>query len=529
MADESLERREEQPVVIAALSALAGLFLCCIALNTFVDPDIFHEMALFREALALGYLPLADQFAYTPTVYPSVHHEWGAGAILYFVSTTGGAAGLLALKYLLCAGIAIVVVGCARLKGASYAVLCPLIPIGILLSLIGFTTVRAQMFTLLALACLLYFLEQDRRFVGLRASGCGLQDQMLEPVAWRLKPVWRWRLWIGAWLAVYVLWVNVHGGFVVGLVVVALYTAEQIFRKRPVGHLIATIIAMAALIMVNPYGWHYYPYIWDALWLERPLIPEWRPLWHAWGPVLGFYVFSLVLVVYAVARRGVRQLPGLVIVLLTAYAALRHQRHLSLYAVVWVCCVPAFLQETPLARLLQQVWITRRRACIWSWGVMATVLFGALVVHNPLRLRLPANRGDHPKLVYPVGAVSYLREVSFRGNLMTPFTTGAFVTWKLFPSVKVSMDGRFEVAYPPGGLAENHAFYQAEVGWRETLNKYPTDMVLIATNVPLVEAMSHTESWQRVYADDAFELYAPLSRDWAHVDNRGQRFEGDFP
>ena len=508
MADESLERNDEKPVVIAALSALAGLFLCCIALNTFVDPDIWHEMALFREALALGYLPLADQFAYTPTVDPSVQHEWGAGAILYFVSTTGGSAGLLALKYSLCAGIAIVVVRCARLKGASYAVLCPLMPIGILLSLIGFSTIRAQMFTLLALACLLYFLEQDRR-------------------GWPRG--WRWRQWIGPWLAIYVLWVNVHGGFVVGLVVVVLYTAEQIFRKRPVGHLIATMIAMAALVVVNPYGWHYYPYIWDALWLDRPLITEWRPLWHAWGPVLGFYVFSLVLVTYAVARRGVRQLPGLAIVLLTAYAALRHQRHLSLYAVVWVCYVPAFVQETPLARLLQQIWTARRRVCLWSWGVMAAVLFGALVVHNPLRLRLPANPGDHSKLVYPVGAVSYLRQVSFRGNLMTPFTTGAFVSWKLFPSVKVSMDGRFEVAYPPGALAENHAFYQAEVGWRETLNKYPTDMVLIATNVPLVEAMSHTESWQRVYVDDAFELHAPLSRDWAHVDNRGQRLQGGFP
>ncbi len=504
MASQLLERNDEKPTVFAALSALAGLFLCCIALNTFVDPDMWHQMALFREALALGHLPLADQFAYTPTVYPSVQHEWGAGAILYFVSTTGGAAGLLGLKYLLCAGIAIVVVRCARLNGAFYAVLCPLMPIGIMLSLIGFSTIRAQMFTLLALACLLYFLEQDRR--GLRG-----------------------RRWIGPWLAIHVLWVNIHGGFVVGLVVMVLYTAEQVLRKRPTGHLIATTIAMVALIMVNPYGWRYYPYIWDALWLDRPLITEWRPLWHAWGPVLGFYVFSLVLVAYAVARRGVRQLPGLVIVLLTAYAALRHQRHVSLYAVVWVCCVPAFLQETPLARLLQQVWTKRRRACTWSWGVMAAVLSVALVVHNPLRLRLPANQGDHSMLVYPVGAVSYLRQVSFRGNLMTPFTTGAFVSWKLFPGVKVSMDGRFEVAYPPGAMAENHAFYQAESGWRETLNKYPTDMVLIATNRPLAEAMSQAGGWQRVYVDDAFELHAPIGRAWPHVDNRGQRLQGEFP
>jgi hypothetical protein len=38
---------------------------------------------LFREVLAQGSVPLVDHFAYTPTVVPSVHHEWGAGAIAY--------------------------------------------------------------------------------------------------------------------------------------------------------------------------------------------------------------------------------------------------------------------------------------------------------------------------------------------------------------------------------------------------------------------------------------------------------------
>ena len=112
---------------------------------------------------------------------------------------------------------------------------------------------------------------------------------------------------------------------------------------------------------------------------------------------------------------------------------------------------------------------------------------------------------------------------------MTPFTSGAFVSWKLFPSVKVSIDGRFEVAYPPGALAENHAFYQAESGWRDTLDKYPTDMVLIPTYGPLAEAMSDAGGWQRVYADDAFELHAPLERVWPHVDRLGQRLQGEFP
>ena len=50
-----------------------------------IDMDLFHEMALIREALALGRIPMEDVFAQTSTVSPVVHHEWGTGAVLYFL------------------------------------------------------------------------------------------------------------------------------------------------------------------------------------------------------------------------------------------------------------------------------------------------------------------------------------------------------------------------------------------------------------------------------------------------------------
>ena len=79
---------------VLALAAMAGYRVS----GTVVDPDLWHEMALFRAALALGSLPLHDLFAYTPTVFPSIHHEWGAGAIGY-----GVARGSTAVDWLRCA------------------------------------------------------------------------------------------------------------------------------------------------------------------------------------------------------------------------------------------------------------------------------------------------------------------------------------------------------------------------------------------------------------------------------------------
>src|SRR5580698_7136375 len=88
-------------VYLSAGLAAAGFLLLMIANMNFCDPDVWHEMALFREALADGRVPTEDHFAYTPTVSPSIHHEWGTGAILYTVMTTFGGPGMMVLKYAL--------------------------------------------------------------------------------------------------------------------------------------------------------------------------------------------------------------------------------------------------------------------------------------------------------------------------------------------------------------------------------------------------------------------------------------------
>jgi hypothetical protein len=67
---------------IAVYLGCASLLLALIAFN-FVDIDIWHQMNLVRASLAAGHLLTEDPFAYTPTVHPLIHHEWGAGVIAF--------------------------------------------------------------------------------------------------------------------------------------------------------------------------------------------------------------------------------------------------------------------------------------------------------------------------------------------------------------------------------------------------------------------------------------------------------------
>jgi hypothetical protein len=494
---------------VTATFALAAMLAYRVS-GAVVDPDLWHQMALFRRALELGYLPLRDAFAYTPTVHPSVHHEWGAGAIGYAVAQGFDGNGLIALRYALVFGLAALCWSVARARQAPYAVLVPLSMLAIRLVDAGFSPVRAQMYSFALLAVLLLLLEVDQRGK-------------------------RW--WIGPWLGLYVVWVNLHAGFLVGVGLFFVHWLEMWLRGAPHRHLLIVGIAMVPLALLSPYHVHYAAYLLRAVTMERPHIHEWTGLWMSENRTLSsFYGSSLLLLAYAACRAGWRNTRGLMLVLVTAVVALQSRRMVCVYGIAWLCYTPAYLAATPLGESIQRLWTRRRALQIGFWAAMTLVFLSAGWPAHPWRLRIPSDRD--PRLpnhvVYPVGAVDYLAEHGFAGNLLVGFDWGGYVLWKLHPRVKVSMDGRYEVAYAPEVEAEQYAFFQAEPGWQQLLDQpsyRATDAILAPRFLGsrIHEKLVELLGWKRVYRDKTFELFARESSDLPLVDQPDATFEGTFP
>lgn len=497
------------------LSGLAAMFVYRISLCE-ADVDMWHEMAWAREAVSRGEAPWEDCFAYTPTLSPCVHHEWGAGMIAYCLATHGGGAAIVAAKFLLALSLAVVCWKCARRRGASFATLGFLAPVAIMLSDDGFSTIRAQVYSFLFCALLLYWLDRDR-------EGS--------------------RRWIGIWLLVFVCWLNLHAGFLVGAGLWSLHALEQWRRGQPHAHLAAAGVLMIPLVAVNPYGLAYCRYLWRAVTLERPLVKEWAPLWESGHvPHISLFVLAAILLGYTVRQIGVARFPGLPIILITALYAAAHQRMLPFFAAAWICYLPAALEGTPLGQSMRKVWINREPALTAIWGLTTAGMALLTMSVAPWQLRVPgsAKPAERGAFVYPVGAVAYLAETSFQGNLMTPFDHGAYVLWKLHPQVKVSMDSRYEVAYPPEAAQENYAFYHAHPGWQETLARHSTHAVLVPRWSRLDQILGKDDSpnggkrqpeWRRVYQDDCFSLFfsAALTSERLLVDRTGEPMSGSFP
>ena len=502
------------------------LALCTFVLSRIaggvVDLDLFHEMALAREAVSTGAVPWKDSFAYTPTLNVVVHHEWGLGLIGLLLSNVGGGSGIILLKFLLVYSLGFVVWSTARRRripetklldnsnsnpapGAKPVIVALFMTLGIVLSDFGFATVRAQMFSYLFAALLLWGFDRDREGN-------------------------RW--WLAGVALLFPLWANLHGGCLVGAALFATHWLEQLIRRQPHWHLFAMGLLLIPLAALNPWGFHFHYYLIHAISLPRPAIAEWSPLWDAANrQQLINFVVSLLPLLVVLRQIGWRGIPGLLIILATAFAALKSNRFLPFYAIAYASYLPAAFCRTTLGKDLRQGWIRFQAGLATALSLVSVVLLIGALPAEPWRLQVASHplphQGHH--LIYPVGAVDYLTDQQFRGNVMVPYDWGSYVMWKLGPDVKVSIDSRYEVAYPLERMTEDDCFFHAETGWKEILAKYETDIVLTRADLPIVKAIEGYPGWSKIYSDAQFQMFARSGLDLPLRSIAGSAPNGTFP
>jgi hypothetical protein len=301
--------------------------------------------------------------------------------------------------------------------------------------------------------------------------------------------------------------------------------------------------------------------------MDRPYMTEWFPLWSATfrGAPLLLFLASVLVAGYTLWRgAGWKRLPGLPMVLVAALFALQSVRILPIYVVVWFSYVSPALSSTPVVPVVRRLWHRHARPVAALTLIISTVGLARILHQEALAVFLPVEGRDHRQL-FPAGAVQYLAEIDFHGNLMTPFGVGAYVSWKLHPQVRVGMDSRYEVAYDPALAEETMRVYRGEGDWREFLARHPTDAVLVPSSGALdslIVGWTREEGsrpdppdwpappdrpappgwreppgwpdppeWIEVFRDDAYAIFARpgVAAGMPRVDRTGQPIRGSFP
>jgi hypothetical protein len=446
------------------------------------DNDLWGHVLFGRDILAAGAVPRVDPYSYTVAGQPWFDHEWLAQVTMAGAYEHAGSAGLLILKFALATFTCALLFALMRRRTAVPEILGGLGMLAIAVLARGFA-VRPQIFTYCSVALTLWLIDRYQHG--------------------RPRALW-------AFPAVFVVWVNLHGGFVLGLAILGLFVAAECLRTRAlvVQPLLVWSVS-AAMTTLNPYGPALLGYIRSEL--SRPhLITEWQPVAAGDVSQLVFFGMAGLFVVTLPFFRDWRTSAWQpVLALISGGLALRAQRHTPVFA---LCAI------TPLAAQLDEAvrWVTRRSIFVLS-AASQRVIAAAIVGVAALQLVLTGLRWhrDGPQVVfdraeYPVGAVQALRRAGIHGNLVVPLDWGEYVLWHLAPGVKVSLDGRFATVYPDMLVYLNSGFFTGATGWRRMIDDYPTDLALVPSGT--LSPITRLSNWERVYGDDVAEIYARTDR-----------------
>jgi hypothetical protein len=456
---ESKSRLLEGIIVLVGVFALAVV----LAFHNITDGDLWAKLAIGSTLWNTGHLPRHDVYAFTRTLPEYIDHEWGAGVVFYALLQWFGPSSLIVLRMVLALGLLALAFMTGRRQGCDERILLLLALPCAACILTGYIPVaRSHVFTFFLFAATLFCLEELRR--GRRWPAAALPAIMLA-------------------------WANLHGGFVAGLGVIFIYCAVACAARDRIVLMISIGLACGAVTLVNPYGLGFWRYLIPALLHPRARILEWRPLQPlAWDDFWGFRLL-FVLTAGAVAAGWKRVAPknwaGLAVLAVTAWMGWRSRRHgpflgaaALAYAGPYFQAMRRSLPHPPFGRLLPKGegrgWFDLLPA--------AAVLYGAVAFWVAIRFMPGASLDPlSPIGEDPVREADILALAGARGNTATPFAWGSYVSWRLYPNIKISMDGRYETTYPESTFDLNNAFYDHDQqrDWFRLCRDFKVDYVIL--------------------------------------------------
>jgi hypothetical protein len=478
----------------------APLVLTLIGIFAFrfqpTDPDIWWHLNVGRDILQGG-IRQADIYSYTLPGYQWVDHEWSLNLIMFLLFTGQNNFVLLAFIWgavTFTAFYALVVNSLAKPLSSEGQIATWLSLVLGFMACLTCLGIRAQTVSILGFACVWLLLQKN---------------------GW---PFTKWALWLVP--LGFTLWANLHGGFVLGLGLLSLDIANDLFLVKPEARVIKQKLIILALSfcasLINPYGFGLYHEFWavftDAY--AHATVDEWRQLdLQKYKFVyLIFYLLGLA-ALYLKNSFYVNKLKistfKIVLSLLLLLCAFKSVRHLPFFV---LASLPIF------AELLEAelIGLSLKLPKAFAYAIFGLGLLGLMVATNFAAVQARANylaniQEKQFYKSYPVKALQFIKAKGLKGNLMAQYTWGGFIPWYQ-PGQKVFIDGRMPSWKKKGHstiLKEFNKVIHNEPESFKILQKYKVKYILLYRSSNLCRLYP---GWEPIYQDTSSVLLAPQNK-----------------
>lgn len=456
-------------------------------LNT--DGDLPRHLLVGNLILETRSVPTIDEFSFRTTGKPSIPHEWLAQVIFAASYNLLGLNGVVLLTALLVTAVFALVYR-NSIQGSS-SLFAALIFTGLAVSAsVMHILPRPHLFTYLLLSGWIMLLEQMRKG---------------RSRAWWALP------------AVMLLWVNLHGMFVLGIIAWLIYLAGSFLdnpggawlRRSEVKNLLAGGLLSIPVTLLSPSG----SGIWKTIFslgsnsYITSRISEYQPA-NFHQPATWPFVLLLILVIIGLSR--VTQKPSWSHTLLLAgfaAMALYTSRMLPLFAITaapiaaeiyanWIRNAKHLKNLSALETRVQQV-ERSTSGILWLIAIFSLVI---LLFASGQSIDAEKKGNVFDSEFFPVDAAAWLKSNPQNGRMFNAFDWGGYLLFELWPDQQIFMDGHTHI-FGEELTKEYVTVTGLDKGWEEILGKYQVQLVIMPEDSELVRQLESQADWQVIYAD----------------------------
>jgi len=443
------------------------------------EPDIWWHMRNARHLLQVHSFPRFDTYSLGAAGSPWMNFEWLSEIPYLLAFRAWGLRGLLGVYF---AVLALIYAGVyyracragANCKSASLVTL-----LAIFLGVVSLGP-RTLLFGWLCMMGLLLVLDRFQR------TGNSL---------WLLPPL-------------FALWINFHGSWVFGMVVLVLTITSGLveadwglvvarrWTPAQLKQLLLAFVASIAALFVNPFGYKLVLYPFDLLFRQTGVmqyIEEWQPV--DLSTVNGKLAMTAIFAALAAALFSRRKwrLDEALLMAFALWAGLSHVRFLFFLGLIMTPILATRLQLfPPYRRELDKPWLNA--------AIIAAVI-ASVVFFFPSTASLQ-QRVDE---TFPTAALDYMQRQHLNGRIFNELMWGGYMEWNT-PQLKPFIDTRLDVFMYNGAFDDKVKIGSLQAPF-ETFDKLNFKYLLLRPDDPVTYAVQHSPAWRPIYADKVAVLF----------------------
>lgn len=498
-------------IVSAFLILFCGFFYVFLKKPLF-DSDFWWHISTGRYIVETGVIPDKDPFSYTTNLEENknllperenfiLKQYWLSQVLFYLIYDYTGSKGIIILRSLILIIVLFLVL--LRLNKWNVSFFISFIYVFFLyLDATRFVGERPVLFTILFTPLTFILLEEFKE---------------------------RRKMTVFLLLPLMLLWSNLHGGFIIGNIIIAVYMVAEglriIYKKTPylrneiVTFYTASVLALLSSY-INPTGWDAFSIALSPSYkfLEAG-IQEYRSPFALYinrlSPIdYGYVTLASIFPVILILRNKKMDLAHIILLSGLFIMAAMTGRYTIYFASVATMVLGK--ETEPLFRdLFKRIpdRLSKKLVSVFSMVVFLSSVLFFIGVFRFQWLRLDIARGSY----VPEAAVNFIEKNRLPGKILNSSAYGGYLTWRLYPWKKIFIDTRW-LNYT---LQSEYAWIMSAVQsinnkelpegkkplWKRLLDHYNINFVLFDTidvygSAPkLILSLAEDEEWVPIYCE----------------------------